>query len=127
MHKGYLLDTHVFLWWLEDSPRQPEAFNRLLRTTTAPIFVSVVSLWEIRLKSVVGKLTVATDVENQVETEGFRTLSLLPAHVHCFAQLATTHPDPFDRLLWAQCLEEKLQLLTADASLQQWTGSAIVF
>ena len=126
MHKGYLLDTHVFLWWLEDSPRQPEAFNRLLRTTTAPIFVSVISLWEIRLKSVLGKLTIAADVESQVETEGFRPLSLLPAHVHRFAQLAVTHADPFDRLLWAQCLEEKLHFLTANTAMQQWTGAAII-
>lgn len=127
MHKGYLLDTHVFLWWLEDSPRQPEEFNRLLRTTTTPIFVSVISLWEIRLKSVLGKITVAADVEGQVEIEGFRSLSLLPTHVHRFAQLAATHADPFDRLLWAQCLEEKLHLLTADAALQQWTGAPVVF
>ena len=74
------------------------------------VFVSVASLWEMAIKSQIGKLTLPVSLqayatklrdENQV-----RTLSITDVHVHAHADLGAIHRDPFDRMLVAQSLAE---------------------
>jgi PIN domain nuclease of toxin-antitoxin system len=75
-----ILDTHILLWWLADSPSLPERARELIADPGHAVFVSAVSLWEIRLKQSLGKLTLPVDFEEKLAGESFESLPLLAAH-----------------------------------------------
>lgn len=113
----FLLDTHLLLWWLSDSPLLPAQARQLIGDPNNAIFVSAVSLWEIWLKSSIGKLRVPADFARKLAAEPFGDLPLRAEHTPAVASLAWHHRDPFDRMLIAQASSEKLVLLTADRAL----------
>ena len=80
--------------------------------------LSLVSVWELAIKAGLGKLKLALPVQRyvveNVAANGFAMLDIRMAHVGRVESLATHHGDPFDRLLIAQALEEKLPFVTAD-------------
>jgi len=112
-----LVDTHVLLWALYVPERlQVSAREQILQ---ADVFVSAASIWEIGIKSALGKLAVsAAEVLGAVEPTGFRLLSISGAHAAHAAALPPLHKDPFDRLLVAQASLEPLILITNDKLLQ---------
>ena len=112
-----LLDTHLFLWWLANSPSLSEQARTLISNPENTIFVSAVSFWEIRLKESLGKLRLPADFEKKVVTESFESLPLTAAQTRQVALLPWHHRDPFDRMLVAQAQAENLILLTADNSI----------
>lgn len=111
-----LVDTHVLLWWLADSDRLgPSARNMI--ATTQRVVVSVVSAVEIAVKASAGKLEAPTDLSDQLAVQGFEVLPLTLGHAMAITTLPMHHRDPFDRMLVAQAMVEKLPVLTADARL----------
>lgn len=117
-----LLDTHVVLWALADSPRLTPAARRLLGDSDNECFVSSASAWEISIKVAIGKhrLAFPLDLLGEVIAEsGLHTLDVTMPHALAVAAIDTPHADPFDRLLLAQCEIETLRLLTADRVLSQ--------
>jgi PIN domain nuclease of toxin-antitoxin system len=112
-----LLDTHLLLWWLEDSRSLSAAARELIREPQNAVFISAVSLWEIWLKESLGKLRLPDDFEAKLEDEPFENLPLSATHARQVASLPWHHRDPFDRMLVAQAQTEKLALLTADDRL----------
>lgn len=112
-----LLDTHVFLWWLADSPRLSEAARRHIETADE-VYVSSASLWEMAIKIRLGKLQAdLAEVAAQITANGFVELPVLATHTLPLLALPDLHRDPFDRLLVAQAMSEPLHLLTADPVL----------
>jgi len=112
-----LLDTHVFIWVVTDD-RRLKAPARALLAGADEIWVSSVSIWEIAIKTQLGKLTGdAGDFAEHIERTGFRELPVSARHAARVAQLPMYHGDPFDRLLLAQAVVEPLRLITADAAL----------
>jgi PIN domain nuclease of toxin-antitoxin system len=109
-----LLDTHLILWWLGNSPSLSEHARALISAPENTIFVSAVSLWEIWLKQSLGKLRLAPDFESKLAAESFEGLPLTAAQARHVALLPWLHRDPFDRMLVAQAQVEDLTLLTAD-------------
>jgi PIN domain nuclease of toxin-antitoxin system len=112
-----LLDTHLVLWWLMDSPSLPKDARTFISDPENDVFISAVSLWEIWLKESLGKLTVPASFEEQLAAEPFQSLPLTGKHARQVALLPWRHRDPFDRMLVAQAQAEELMLLTADAML----------
>jgi PIN domain nuclease of toxin-antitoxin system len=112
-----LLDTHLLLWWLSNSPLLPAPARQLIGDPDNTIFVSAVSLWEVWLKSSVGKLRVPSDFARKLAAEPFEDLPLRAEHTRAVAMLEWHHRDPFDRMLIAQAGSENLLLLTADSAL----------
>lgn len=115
-----LLDTHVLLWALVDSPRLSAGARSLLADAENECWASSASVWEIAIKSVLGKIRpeLALDrLEQGIESAGFRTLDVSIRHASAVARIPLPHADPFDRLLVAQCEVETLRLLTADRIL----------
>lgn len=108
-----LLDTHLLLWWLADSPSLPQQGRALISDPENTVFVSSVSLWEIWLKNSLGKLRLPPDFEEKLEGEAFESLPLTAAQARQIARLPWIHRDPFDRMLAAQARAENLVLLTA--------------
>ena len=122
-----LADTHVLLWWLADDSRLSRRARDLMAKGSNEISVSVISLWEIALKTSKGKSDVSlSDVQDAIEDNGFPVISVLPRHVDAYARLPLHHRDPFDRMLLAQAASESLRLLTQDAVLSSY-GDIVEF
>ena len=110
-----LLDTHTFIWWLNDSRKLSERARRVISDSNNRIFVSHATQWEIAIKSAIGRLTFPVEkLEQEVEGNGFELLSLNTQHIMQIAHLPMYHRDPFDRLLIAQAQNESLTLLSRD-------------
>ena len=114
-----LLDTHVFLWWREDNPRLgSQARNHI--ASAELVFVSVVSAWEVAIKTAAGKLRIDGSFEAWVADSGFLRLSDHFRHAEALARLPLHHRDPFDRMLVAQAQVEGLVLVTADRRFEPY-------
>ena len=121
---GLLLDTHVVLWLLEDSPRLGiQARQRI--TGSAAVYLSAASTWELSIKAVIGKLTLPDDFDDAIDRSALRDLPVTRSHTRAtdFAELP--HKDPFDAVLVAQAAVERLSLLTADTKLLKALPDAI--
>ena len=119
--RGFLLDTHAVLWALE----RPEALSVVARSavSSGPNFLSVVSYWEVLIKSMKGKLDVGEPRGWWLEAvqELAATVVLLrPDHVATVYGLPTIHKDPFDRMLIAQATVEGLALVSMDAEIARY-------
>jgi len=112
-----LLDTHTFLWWCEDSPEISQKARKAIQNNDC--FVSVASFWEIAIKLSLSKLRLPAAVERylpeQMSLNGFETLEISFRQTVGTATLPWKQRDPFDRLLAAQALEEKLNIVSRDA------------
>lgn len=108
-----LLDTHVLLWVLADDRRLTPAARELIRAADA-VAVSVVSAWEMSIKSSIGKLNAPPELEAAVRESGLTSIPLEFADVAELARLPRHHADPFDRMLVAQARARSLTLLTHD-------------
>ena len=113
-----LLDTHVFLWWVEGARSLPAKARAAIVDPDNECLLSVASAWELAIKAGLGKLKLSLPVRRfvveNVAANGFRMLEIGIAHVGRIETLPPHHGDPFDRLLIAQALEEKLPVVTAD-------------
>jgi PIN domain nuclease of toxin-antitoxin system len=116
----FLLDTHVFLWWMAGLRTIPAATRAKLEAATE-VHVSAASGYEITLKHAAGKLPgvglVARDVAAAIRSCGFAELPITCAHAEAAGRLPCHHRDPFDRILVAQALLEGLTLVSADTTL----------
>jgi PIN domain nuclease of toxin-antitoxin system len=115
-----LLDTHMLLWALADSPRLSAKARSVLEDADNECWVSSASVWEIAIKIMLGKYELAQPLARlaeAIEDAGFRTLDVTVRHAAAIERAAVPHSDPFDRLLLAQCEVETLRLLTADTVL----------
>ena len=111
-----LLDTHLLLLALGDASRLPVAARRLIEA--ADVYVSASSIWEISIKSAIGKLTAdPREILAALEPAGFLALPVTGEHAARIAGLPAIHRDPFDRMLVAQALCEPMCLLTTDRVL----------
>ena len=117
-----LIDTHVLLWGLQDEAKLSRRVQTLL--PAAEVWISVASLWEIIAKVQIGKLVFPKPVGNylarQLTANGVSVLSLTFEHVRRLEDLPLHHRDPFDRILVAQSLEEKLPLVTSDRLFERY-------
>lgn len=116
-----LLDTHVFLWWLDGGVRLSRDMRLAIEEPASAVFVSAVSIWEIAIKASVGKLALPASLpaglDGAIGACGFSELPITANHAAAIRALPFHHADPFDRLLIAQARLEDLTLATADAKL----------
>jgi PIN domain nuclease of toxin-antitoxin system len=115
-----LLDTHTLIWWLEGSSEIPKAASDALRSAENAKIVSVVSIWEMRLKAALGKLKLPKNFRVILDQQPVAQLPILADHAHAFGELPLHHRDPFDRMLVAQALVENLTVVTRDPRLREY-------
>lgn len=108
-----LLDTHVVLWQLSGERELAASAQEVIAAADDLLF-SAVSFAEIGIKAAVGKLDVPDDLQARIADSGIRALGLSPAHGLAVADLPVHHRDPFDRLIIAQAVIERLTVVTAD-------------
>ncbi len=109
-----LLDSQALLWLLDDSPRLgPQARQAI--TSAQGVHVSAATVWELTIKSMLGKLSVPADLSRRLPAQGLELLSITTQDAEAIRDFPElTRHDPFDRLLVAQAARTGLQLLTAD-------------
>lgn len=115
-----LLDTHVFLWWLDDNDRLGQHTHSLIADSENIVYVSAASILEIAIKKRLGKLKAPDQLANILEEEGFTPLVIAPHHAEHSGTLPAFHKDPFDRLLIAQAQAEGLELVTVDSVFPEY-------
>ena len=119
-----LLDTHVLLWWLTDDHRLQERQRRLLDDSGNRLLVSAVSTFEIATKVRIGKLPSASVFERELERicvdYELDELQLSIDHAVLAGRLSVDHRDPFDRLLAAQSIVERISLVTDDSAFKMF-------
>ena len=119
-----LLDTHAFLWWVAEDDRLPGRARRLIANQGNEVLFSVVSAWEITVISGLGRLKLDVDparfIRRELEANRFEVLPLHLSHVIWVADLPQHHRDPFDRLLLAQALSERIPIVTGDRALRSY-------
>lgn len=116
-----LLDTHVLIWSCFDRKKLSPTVETLLLDTSNDLFYSAASIWEIAIKVSIGKLYIPGGIEQMVLDIGSQLLAM-PIHVNnahaaAVVHLPQHHSDPFDKLLAAQSLYEKLPIVSIDDKL----------
>ncbi len=113
---NYLLDTHAFLWWLDDSDQLSKYARQVIGDSDNRIFISHASQWEIAIKVSINRLVFPmNEMEAEVDKNGFELLNITTPHIIQTVSLPLHHRDPFDRLLIAQAQSESLILLSKDS------------
>jgi PIN domain nuclease of toxin-antitoxin system len=115
-----LLDTHIYLWWLDDPSLLSDNARIAIADPRNFVFVSAASIVEIAIKQASGKLKTEECPEAKLEACRFHELPFTIAHASAFRELPDAHKDPFDRMLVAQARVEGLTLITRDKVMQQY-------
>ena len=114
----YLLDTNALLWFLADDKKLSRRSRQLIESSSNESFVSIVSLWEIAIKTGLGKLDLAEPFEQmfpeQLHLNNIEILDITVNHLIKLTTLTLHHRDPFDRLIIAQGLVEGLPIISVD-------------
>jgi len=115
-----LLDTHVLIWALENNATLSKAARNAIIDGNNIVFVSSVSIWEISIKQTMGKLIVPDNLQEEISLHRFTPLNINFEHAKLAGELPRIHKDPFDRMLIAQAIIEKLALVTRDSLIAQY-------
>ncbi len=107
-----LLDTHVLIWWDSGARLSPAAMRAI--KSANEVFVSSASAWEVAIKSALGKISGERTVSAAAHDSAFTELPVSFSHAETAGKLPAHHRDPFDRLLIAQAIEERLTIVTRD-------------
>ena len=109
-----LLDAHALLWWVNDAPQLGRAARAAIAEPTNRIAIGVGALWEMSIKRSKGRLDFPFDFERVLQDEGFGILGIDFRHLRVLETLPKHHGDPFDRLLIAQAVAERIPVITGD-------------
>ncbi len=119
-----LLDRHIFLWFVMAPNNLSAAALAAIQRTDNQIYLSLVSAWEMSIKSGLGKMTLTQSIEpfvqDQARRNRFEILPITLGHIAAVERLPLHHRDPFDRLLIAQSMTEELPLISADHIFSQY-------
>jgi PIN domain nuclease of toxin-antitoxin system len=126
----YLLDTHALIWWLLGDPSLSVRARQIIGDPANQIFVSAASGWEISTKFRIAKLPsnaapLVHGFNRTVLNEGFLPLPISIPHACMSGLMRGAHKDPFDRMLAAQSLSERMPIISNDALLDQFNITRI--
>src|SRR5260221_10541646 len=116
----YLVDTHIFLLWLNGDKMLKTSTQKVLTNSNNTIYVSIVTLWEITIKHANGKLPLKTTLPEMISLSGFQVLPITVVALLELEKLPHHHNDPFDRLLISQAITENLTLISNDTQIKQY-------
>lgn len=115
---NYLLDTHTFLWFINDDPLLSASAKTLIEAPENIIYLSVASVWEMAIKVSLGKLEISSPftnfVEEQLHENSIALLDVKITHTGIVTSLPFYHRDPFDKLIIAQSQSENFPIIGKD-------------
>ena len=120
----FIADTHAFIWFVTDSPQLSASAKKLFESPDSERFFSMASIWEIAIKTNLGKLSFDKPLEQflpeQIALNYIRLLDISLSHALRVSTLPFHHRDPFDRMIAAQSLAENLPVLSNDNALDAY-------
>ena len=120
---SYLLDTHTLIWYFEDSPNLSKEVIDLIDDALNNKCICSVSLWEIAIKKNIGKLKLKLSLEElltETRNSDLKILQIEDTHLKRLSELPFLHKDPFDRLIIAAAIAEKMTIITIDENIQKY-------
>ena len=119
-----LLDTHVLIWALQDSPKLPIYIRDMICDENNEIYVSVISLWEISIKHKKDPENMpcsSIQIRDYCQRAGYIFLSLSVDNISTYEKFdLSSHKDPFDQILVCQSASNSMKLLTHDPKIKQY-------
>lgn len=135
MNRKYLLDTHILLWYIEDSKKLPQKARTIIDDERNEVYYSIVSIWEAEIKRLkYPDKIISLSIEELItlcRDTGFEKLSLNESHIRMLKTLsrqkdASAHNDPFDRILISQAKSENMIFITHDVLLPDYNENCIL-
>ncbi len=123
---NYLLDMHVFLWWMSDADKLSREVYEIIADASNLIYISSATVWEIAIKEALGKLRVHTDLDRAIALNGCSELKISALCAATTKTLPLIHRDPFDRMLIAQAIREESILITADRLIARYPDVSVL-
>ncbi len=124
-----LLDTHSLIWFFAGSSNLSDTGRDLMENPAYQKLISLASVWEMAIKQSKGRLTLPLPLEPYIEAkiqlEDFAILPINLKHLSLVSNLPFHHNDPFDRLLIAQAITEKIPILSRDSIFDQYNVNRI--
>ena len=120
----YLLDTHTFLWFINGDAQLSKNAREAIGNSDTIKYISIASFWEIAIKVNLGKLSLDmpyNDLRQQVADNGFEILPITFSHTAELISLDLHHRDPFDRIMIAQALSDRLILISKDGNFEKYS------
>jgi PIN domain nuclease of toxin-antitoxin system len=120
-----LIDTQLLLWTAHQSKKLPKPARVLMQEPKNELFFSAASMWEITIKSSLGREDFRVDarlLRRGLLDNGYTELPITSEHAVNVDHLPSIHKDPFDRILVAQAMVEGITLLTNDRKLASYSG-----
>jgi len=130
---NYLLDTHTFIWAIIDDEKLSKNVLNILLKKENKLFVSVVSFWEIAIKTGKGKLNLKNFnillIPNYCDRLGAIRIPLLTDEAINYSKLPLykEHKDPFDRMLISQCLKNNFTFLSKDSQIDVYQKDGLKY
>lgn len=119
-----LLDTHAYLWFVLNDPNLSGVARAFIADPANELYVSPASYWEVAVKVSIKKYSLTTPFEafwrKGIGDNGFRILPIELAHAAALTTMPFHHRDPFDRLLVAQALVERIAIISSDGVLDAY-------
>jgi PIN domain nuclease of toxin-antitoxin system len=119
----YILDTHVLLWSIFESKKLSQSAQEILVDRNSRMFISISSMWEIAIKSRIGKLPLPSGLDGVfsiIEQRGYGILNVDKQHIQIYNTLPLLHRDPFDGIIVATALLENMTIVTVDDNIQKY-------
>jgi PIN domain nuclease of toxin-antitoxin system len=120
-----LLDTHILIWLIDGSEKLNQTARYAIEDENNSLYLSIASLWEITIKTSLGKLELGIPLEqittNFILPSGFKILPIHLSHLLVLKDLPFHHRDPFDRMLISQAISESLTLVSEDRAFGDYT------
>jgi len=120
---GYLLDTHTLIWYLDDYLRIPSRITSLIDDVENQKYICSISLWEIAIKTNIGKLKMNLSFDELlsiVKDSELTVLQMEDKYLKGILTLPFLHKDPFDRLIISTAIAENLTIVTVDENIQKY-------
>jgi PIN domain nuclease of toxin-antitoxin system len=118
---SFLLDTHTFIWFINGDETIPSKVISKIKNLDNQCFISIASIWEIAIKLKLNKLALTADFNKIIDFLEQNQIEVLPitfTHLLALNQLEFHHRDPFDRIILAQGISEKLTILSKDENFK---------
>jgi PIN domain nuclease of toxin-antitoxin system len=119
-----LLDTHAFLWFVTDDPHLSRAALVAITSADNQVCISPASYWELAIKVSIGKYPLdvpfETFITNAIDGNRFQIIPIMPQHAAEVSTLPYHHRDPFDRLMIAQSIVERMTIVSADEAFDDY-------
>lgn len=123
-----LLDTHVALWAITDSPKLAKRAREMIEPPRSSVWISAATIWEVAIKHGLGRGDMPVSSQDALRyfgESGYRLLPIEPEHAAAAEDLPAHHADPFDRILVAQALVEPMRLITHDPVVARYSDTVI--